>query len=62
MTTREVVAALGVPQQRVTQIERNALAKLRRSLDARGFALEDLVWGEPDCRSPEKWSPGGPAN
>ncbi|MGD8276304.1 MAG: hypothetical protein PVJ30_10110 [Thiohalocapsa sp.] len=43
MTTREIAAALGVSHQGLAQLERSALAKIRRWLAARDLALEDLV-------------------
>jgi hypothetical protein len=43
MTTEQVAAALGVSKQRVAEIERSALAKLRAWLARRGLSLEDLM-------------------
>lgn len=41
MTCEEVGAVLGVSRQRAYQIEREALAKLRKGLEARGYSVED---------------------
>ena len=47
-THREIADELGVSRQRVWQVERSAMAKLRRGLEERGYALEDLL--EQDAR------------
>ena len=42
-TRAEVAEELGVSVQRVAQIERRALNKLRRMLSARGFLKQDAM-------------------
>lgn len=44
-TLEEVAEALGVTRQRADQIQRQALAKCRRALEARGMCLADLIPG-----------------
>ncbi len=44
-TLEEVADALGVTRQRADQIQRQALAKCRRVLEARGLSLADLMPG-----------------
>lgn len=44
-TLEEVAEALGVTRQRADQIQRQALAKCRRVLEARGMCLADLIPG-----------------
>jgi DNA-directed RNA polymerase sigma subunit (sigma70/sigma32) len=43
MTLGEVAAAMGISRQRVQQIEREALGKIRAALEARGLTLDDFV-------------------
>ncbi|SFD86338.1 Sigma-70, region 4 [Thiohalospira halophila DSM 15071] len=42
-TLEQVGAELGVTRERARQIEAQALAKLRRNLEARGLGLDDLL-------------------
>jgi len=42
-TLAEVADALGLSRQRVQQVEKVALRKLRRALEARGLTLEDFI-------------------
>ena len=45
-TLEEVATELGISRQRVRQIERAALRKLRFELEQRGLSFEDLSPGE----------------
>jgi RNA polymerase sigma factor (sigma-70 family) len=42
-TLRELAQRLDISAERVRQVEREALARLRRILDQRGFCAEDLL-------------------
>jgi len=50
MTLEEVAAELGVTRQRVQQIEKKALGKLRRALARQGLRFEDLTTGTTSVR------------
>lgn len=43
MTLEECGVVMGVTRERVRQIEKAALIKLRARLEARGFKLEDIL-------------------
>jgi len=43
MTLEECGVVMGVTRERVRQIEKAALKKLRTRLEARGFKLEDVI-------------------
>lgn len=43
MTLEEVANALGISHQRVSQIERSALKKVRSKLNALNITYEDLI-------------------
>lgn len=43
MTLEEIADMMGITRERVRQIEKKALVKLRRRLQAQGLELDDLV-------------------
>jgi transcriptional regulator len=43
MTLEEIADMMGITRERVRQIEKKALAKMRRRLQAQGLELDDLV-------------------
>lgn len=43
MTLEEIADCMGITRERVRQIEKKALAKLRRRLIKHGYTLDDLV-------------------
>jgi hypothetical protein len=45
MTCREVAKVLGISHQRVEQIEKSALRKVRRALEAEGLDIDDFLAG-----------------
>ena len=54
----EIAAALGCSKPRVKQIEKRALQKLRKALEARGIDAETVARYLADCdaHSPADWS------
>ncbi len=47
-TLEQVAIQLGVTRQRVEQIEKEALRKVRAALEAKGYSIEDI---EPEPRT-----------
>lgn len=43
MTLEEIADMMGITRERVRQIEKKALVKLRRRLQAQGLELDDLI-------------------
>lgn len=43
MTLEECGEVMGVTRERIRQVEKKALAKLRAALEAEGLTLEDLI-------------------
>lgn len=44
MTLAEIGKAMGITPERVRQLEKRALVKLRRGLTKRGYTREDIIF------------------